>query len=71
MIEHVCDRCARCTDEAKTEVVYRPKYDSYLGRHPTSEVLPSLANMWELIPPVFASPVPPLSAENDHVILSV
>lgn len=37
MVEHVCDRCVRCTDEAKTEVGYRLKYDSYLGQYPTAE----------------------------------
>jgi hypothetical protein len=60
MVEHICDRRAKCTEEAKTEVGCGPEYEDP----------PSLANMCEFIPPLFASPLPPLS-ENDNVNLNV
>jgi len=49
MCEHICHRRATCTNEAKTEVGCRPKY----------EVSPSSANLHELVPPPFAMPIPP------------
>ena len=49
MCEHICYRRATCTNEAKTEVGCRAKY----------EVSPSSANLHELVPPPFAMPIPP------------
>jgi hypothetical protein len=49
MSEHICHGRARCTNEAKTEVGGRPKYD----------VSPSSANVHESVPPPFLTPIRP------------
>jgi hypothetical protein len=58
MGQHGCDWRAMCTDEAKTKVRCRSKY----------EVSPSLANLCEFVPPSFASPSLP-SCDTDNIIL--
>jgi len=51
MCEHICYGSATSTNEAKTEVRGRPKY----------EVSPSSANPNEHVPPPFVSPIPPFN----------
>lgn len=61
MCQHVCNGCANCTDEAKTEVGCRPKY----------EVPPSLANVHEFVPPFFTVPPLPSCDTVTLIIISV
>jgi hypothetical protein len=49
MGEHICYGRARCTNEAKTEVGGRPKYEGS----------PSSANLHESVPPPFVAPIRP------------
>ena len=60
MCQHVRNGFARRTDEAKTEVGCRPKY----------EVPPSLADVCEFIPPFSMVPFRP-SSDTDTIIISV
>ena len=61
MCEHFCNWRAKCTDEAKTQVGRRPKYEGS----------PSLANSCEFVPPSFAIPFPPSSDTVVIILVSV
>jgi hypothetical protein len=61
MCQHVCNWRAICTDEAKTQVGWRPKY----------QVSPSLANVCEFVPPPFAIPSPPSYDKNFVILISI
>ena len=61
MGEHVCNRCAPCTDKAETQVGCRSK----------QYVPPSLANVCESVPPSFAAPSLPPKGTDLITLVSV